>query len=150
MPMRTIGEILGHKEKKEVVVLEQGRSVLDAVQKMDAANTGSVVVLEDARVVGIFTERDLMRRVVLKGLDLARISVDQVMTRDLIYTSRDETLAAAMAKMTRHRCRHLPVVENERLAGLVSIGDLMKEISDEQSVEIEFLREYIYSRPPAS
>jgi len=68
------------------------------------------------------------------------------MTRDLLFASPADDGGEAMSKMTRHRCRHLPVIDGERLAGVVSIGDLMKEISDEQSVEIHFLKEYIYSR----
>ena len=127
--MRTIGEILASKRLREVVSVEAGDTVLEAVRHMDEANTGAVVVLEQGRLVGIFTERDLMRRVVLEGRDVSTTGVSE-----------------AMSKMTRHRCRHLPVVDGERLVGVISIGDLMKEISDEQSVEIHFLKEYIYSR----
>ena len=144
--MRTIGEILAAKRLGDVVTVGAGDTVLEAVRRMDDANTGSVVVLDGNRLAGIFTERDLMRRVVLRGHDVAATPVSQVMTRDLIFTEPDEAGEEAMSKMTRHRCRHLPVVEGERLVGLVSIGDLMKEISDEQSVEIHFLKEYIYSR----
>jgi CBS domain-containing protein len=84
--------------------------------------------------------------VVLKGLDISTTPVANVMTRNLVYTEPADPAEEAMAKMTHHRCRHLPVVEGERLVGLVSIGDLMKELSDEQTVEIQFLKEYIYSR----
>jgi CBS domain-containing protein len=144
--MRTIGEILASKRLRDVVTVETADSVLEAVRRMDDANTGSVVVLEGSRLAGIFTERDLMRRVVLRGRDVTSTPVSHVMTRDLIFTEPDAAGEEAMSKMTRHRCRHLPVVDGERLVGLVSIGDLMKEISDEQSVEIHFLKEYIYSR----
>jgi CBS domain-containing protein len=144
--MRTIGEILASKRLRDVVTVETHDSVLEAVRRMDEANTGSVVVLEGSRLAGIFTERDLMRRVVLRGYDVKSTPVSQVMTRDLIFTKPDAAGEEVMSKMTRHRCRHLPVVDGERLVGLVSIGDLMKDISDEQSVEIHFLKEYIYSR----
>ena len=144
--MRTIGEILASKRLRDVVTVETADSVLEAVRRMDDANTGSVVVLEGSRLAGIFTERDLMRRVVLRGRDVTSTPVSHVMTRDLIFTEPEAAGEEAMSKMTRHRCRHLPVVDGERLVGLVSIGDLMKEISDEQSVEIHFLKEYIYSR----
>jgi len=144
--MRTIGEILASKRLRTVVSVEVGASVLEAVRQMDVANTGAVVVLEADRLVGIFTERDLMRRVVLRGLDVATTGVSGVMTRDLLFSQPAEPGEEAMSKMTRHRCRHLPVVDGERLVGVISIGDLMKEISDEQSVEIQFLKEYIYSR----
>ena len=144
--MRTIAEILAGKRLREVVAVEMRGTVLDAVRRMDEANTGAVVVLEDARLVGIFTERDLMRRVVLKGRDVATTPVADVMTRDLLFASPDADGGEAMSKMTRHRCRHLPVVDGERLVGVISIGDLMKEMTDDQSVEIHFLKEYIYSR----
>lgn len=144
--MRTIGEILAGKRLREVVTVDASDTVLEAVRQMDQANTGSVVVLDDDRMSGIFTERDLMRRVVLRGRDVSQTRVSEVMTRDLVFTEPSEPGKDAMSKMTRHRCRHLPVIEGERLLGVVSIGDLMKEISDEQSVEIHFLKEYIYSR----
>jgi signal-transduction protein with cAMP-binding, CBS, and nucleotidyltransferase domain len=126
--------------------VDEGESVLEAVRRMDQANTGAVVALAGDRVAGIFTERDLMRRVVLRGRDVASTPVAEVMTRDLVFTEPAEPGEEAMSKMTRHRCRHLPVVDGERLVGLVSIGDVMKEISNEQTVEIRFLKEYIYSR----
>lgn len=144
--MPTIGEILERKRLRGIVSVDPGATILEAVRRMDEANTGSIVVLDQERLVGIFTERDLMRRVVLKGLDLSRTVVSDVMTRDLVYTETSEEISSAMGKMTRHRCRHLPVVQGERLLGLVSVGDLMKEISEQQTVEIEFLKEYIYSR----
>ena len=115
--MRTIGEILASKRLRDVVTVATGDSVLEAVRRMDDANTGSVVVLEGSRVAGIFTERDLMRRVVLRGHDVTSTPVSQVMTRDLIFTEPDAAGEDAMSKMTRHRCRHLPVVDGERLVG---------------------------------
>ncbi|MGH7822799.1 MAG: CBS domain-containing protein [Candidatus Binatia bacterium] len=144
--MRTIGEILAAKAKPGTVKVAADDTVLEAVRQMDRANTGSVVVLEGDRLVGIFTERDLMRRVVLKGLDIATTAVSDVMTRDLVYSLPDEALEAVMRKMTQHRCRHLPVVDGDNLLGVISIGDVMKELSEEQTVEIQFLKEYIYSR----
>jgi signal-transduction protein with cAMP-binding, CBS, and nucleotidyltransferase domain len=144
--MRTIGEILASKARAGTVTVEASASILEAVRQMDRANTGSVVVLEGRQVVGIFTERDLMRRVVLKGLDLENTPVSAVMTRDLIYAEPNDPAEEAMAKMTHHRCRHLPVVEAGTLLGVVSIGDLMKELTEQQEVEIQFLKEYIYSR----
>jgi CBS domain-containing protein len=144
--MRTIGEILAAKAKAGTVKVDARATVYDAVREMDRANTGSVVVVDGERLVGIFTERDLMRRVVLKGLDIGETRVSEVMTRDLIYAEPGERAREAMTKMTSHRCRHLPVVEGESLVGVVSIGDLMKEHTAEQEVEIHLLKEYIYSR----
>lgn len=144
--MRTTGEILARKVKLGTVTIDSKETILEAVRQMDKANTGSVVVLEGDRLVGIFTERDLMRRVVLKGLDISSIRVEEVMTRDLAYAEPSDPGEEAMAKMTKHRCRHLPVVDGQRLVGVISIGDLIREMAEEQTVEIQFLKEYIYSR----
>ncbi|MGH7855790.1 MAG: CBS domain-containing protein, partial [Candidatus Binatia bacterium] len=129
--MRTIGEILAAKAKRGTVKVESADTVYEAVRQMDRANTGSVVVVQGERLVGIFTERDLMRRVVLKGLDLTATPVSAVMTRDLVYSRPDEPAEAVMTKMTQHRCRHLPVVDGDNLLGVISIGDVMKELSEE-------------------
>ncbi|MGH7802885.1 MAG: CBS domain-containing protein [Candidatus Binatia bacterium] len=144
--MKTVNEILARKARAGVIAVSVGATVFDAVHAMDQGNTGAVVVLDGDRLAGIFTERDLMRRVVMKGRDIGGTPVADVMTRDLLYTEPGEAAENAMAKMTRHRCRHLPVIEGEQLVGVLSIGDLMKEISEEQDVEIRFLKEYIYSR----
>jgi len=144
--MKTVNEILARKTRVGVVAVSVQATVFDAVREMDRGNTGAVVVLDGDRLAGIFTERDLMRRVVMKGRDIGATPVAEVMTSELLYTEPADAAESAMAKMTRHRCRHLPVVEGERLVGVLSIGDLMKEISEEQDVEIRFLKEYIYSR----
>ena len=144
--MRTTGEILARKVKLGTITIDSKETILEAVRQMDKANTGSVVVLEGDRLVGIFTERDLMRRVVLKGLDVSSVRVEEVMTRDLAYAEPSDPGEEAMAKMTKHRCRHLPVVDGQRLVGVISIGDLIREMAEEQTVEIQFLKEYIYSR----
>ncbi len=144
--MRKVGEILARKAKPGTVTIDQKETVLEAVRQMDKLNTGSVVVFDADRLVGIFTERDLMRRVVLKGLSVSSTRVEDVMTCNLVFTEPSDPGEEAMAKMTTHRCRHLPVVEGQRLVGVISVGDLMKEMSEEQTVEIQFLKEYIYSR----
>ena len=144
--MKTVNEILARKTRVGVVAVSVEAKVFDAVRAMDQGNTGAVVVLDGDLLAGIFTERDLMRRVVMKTRDIGATPVADVMTRDLIYAEGGDPAESAMAKMTRHRCRHLPVIDGERLLGVLSIGDLMKEISEEQDVEIQFLKEYIYSR----
>ena len=143
--MKTVQDVLDRKARPGVVTVQVSDSVLEAVRHMDAANTGAVVVLERNRLAGIFTERDLMRRVVLPGREIAATKVSEVMTRELVYTEPGEPVSGAMATMTQHRCRHLPVVAGERLVGVLSIGDLMKQITEEQVVEIRFLKEFITS-----
>jgi CBS domain-containing protein len=143
--MRTVAEILRRKAKQAIISVQSAHSVLEAVRQMDVANTGSAVVLEGTQLVGIFTERDLMRRVVLQGRDVAATRVADVMTRDLIYCEPDEPADQVMGKITQHRCRHLPVVDGGKLVGVISIGDLTKEFAADQAVEIEFLKQYISS-----
>lgn len=143
--MSTVGEILRRKALQTIVSCAASDSVLDAVREMDRANTGSVVVLEDDRLVGIFSERDLMRRVVLRGREAAATAVSEVMTRELVCARPEEDVQAAMARMTRHRCRHLPVVTGDRVEGVISIGDLMKEQVVEQTDEILILKQFISS-----
>ena len=142
--MRTIGEILGDKPSRKTVCVDADHSVLEAVRRMDEANTGSVVVLEKTRLVGIFTERDLMRRVVLPRRDVESTRVAEVMTRDLVFCTPSDPASDVMSKMTQSRCRHFPVIDGTNLHGVISIGDLMKEISAQQEVEISFLKEFIF------
>ena len=115
--MRTIGEILAGKRLREVVSADATDTVLEAVRRMDQANTGAVVVLDGNRLAGIFTERDLMRRVVLCGRDVAVTRLAEVMTRDLVFSEPGEAAEEAMAKITRHRCRH-PLPEGIHLLSL--------------------------------
>lgn len=143
--MTTVGEILRRKARQSIVSCAAADSVLDAVRRMDEANTGSVVVLEGDQLAGIFTERDLMRRVVLRGREAAATEVSEVMTRELVYARPEEDAQAVMARMTRHRCRHLPVIEGDRVIGVVSIGDLIKEQVVEQTDEILVLKQFIAS-----
>lgn len=143
--MPTIGEILRRKARQSIVSCGAADSVLDAVRRMDEANTGSVVVLQGDQLAGIFTERDLMRRVVLRGREAATTEVSEVMTRELVYARPEEDAHAAMARMTRHRCRHLPVIDGDRAIGVVSIGDLIKEQVVEQTDEILVLKQFISS-----
>ncbi|MET0152472.1 MAG: CBS domain-containing protein, partial [Candidatus Binatia bacterium] len=107
---------------------------------------GAVVGRAGAGRGGISRARAVWRGGGVGGPAAPPTPLAQVMTRELVFTEPGEAGEKAMAKITRHRCRHLPVVDGERLVGVVSIGDLLKEISDEQTVEIRFLKEYMYSR----
>ncbi len=107
-------------------------------------NIGSLVVMDSDKIVGIFTERDYARNVILKGHSSPTTSVREVMTRKVLCTTPGNTVDECMALMTEKRVRHIPVLENKQLVGLISIGDLVKAIISEQKYFIEQLECYIY------
>lgn len=145
---RTVGSIL--KDKGTTVhCTEPEAVVLDAVRVMNRAGVGALLVTDDNVVVGIFTERDVLRRVVDGGLDPTTTRVAKVMTRELVTVTPTITVTEAMAVMTERRCRHLPVMEEDRLLGLVSIGDLTRATVWTQKVHIQDLVNYITGKYPA-
>jgi CBS domain-containing protein len=118
-------------------------SIADAVDEMNRHRVGSVLVLDGPRLVGIFTERDVLRRVVGAELDPKRAAVSEVMSSNVLTITRDATMEETMTIFTEKRCRHLPVVENGRLIGTVSIGDITRWMADHHRVEAEQLKNYI-------
>ena len=132
------------KKGREVATVDRADSVLDAAQEMNRRRIGAVVVRDGDRVVGIFTERDILNRVVAAGLSPASTPVGTVMTSPMAVCGRDTRLAECKAVMTQKRIRHLPVVEEGKLYGIISIGDIMaSEVADQQAT-IEYLHEYLY------
>jgi CBS domain-containing protein len=113
---------------------------------MDALHVGGLIVKDGERVVGIITERDYLRKVILRGRSSKEITVDTIMTRELESVTPDDTVEDAMRLMTEKRCRHLPVFKDGELEGIVSIGDLVKEIIAGQEFEIQIFKDYISSR----
>ena len=146
MDMR-IGEVI-HAKGTNVISIERGASVYDALRKLTIANVGSVLVTANGGVCGIFTERDVVRRVALEGRDALQTRVEEVMTRQVISVSVENTIEEAMALMTIHRCRHLPVTRAGKLAGLVSIGDCVKQLSRRAQAQAEELTHYIVGTYP--
>lgn len=118
-------------------------TVFQALEVMAERNVGALVVLEDGRLVGMLSERDYARKVILKGLASRQTAVGDVMTREVVTVGPDHTVDDCMQRMTAGRFRHLPVVEDERVVGIVSIGDLVATIIAEQAFEIEQLRGYV-------
>ena len=118
-------------------------SVYDAVAEMNRHRIGAIVVLDGERLVGIFTERDVLRRVVGAGLDPKRALVADVMTSGVLTISPDTAVDEAMLIFTEKRCRHLPVVADGRLIGVLSIGDITRWMSDAHRAEAEHLKNYI-------
>ncbi|RZL94667.1 MAG: CBS domain-containing protein [Variovorax sp.] len=141
--MKTVAEILKAKGDQEVHSIEPGASVFDAVKLMAQKNIGALLVMEQDRIVGMISERDYARKVVL----LARSSKDtplrDIMTTAVIYVRPSQTSEECMALMTESRVRHLPVLDDGKLIGLISIGDLVKGIISEQKFIIEQLQHYI-------
>lgn len=118
-------------------------TVLDAVERMNEVRIGALVVVEGDRVVGIFTERDVLTRVIAGRLEPATTLVSDVMTRDLLTISADASVTEAMVQVTDKRCRHLPVFDGPRLVGLVSIGDLTSWVVRDQERTITDLNDYV-------
>lgn len=118
-------------------------SVSVAVGRMNALHIGALVITDDSHVVGIFTERDVLTRIVGAGLDPRSTTVAQVMTRDPVTVQPTATVSEALHVMTNRRCRHLPVIEGSRLHGLISIGDLISWIVRVQERTIYDLQDYI-------
>lgn len=118
-------------------------TVYTAIERMDQKGVGALVVLHDSVLVGIVSERDYARKVILKGHSSKETKVRDIMTTRVYYTLADEDVEACMAVMTNHRVRHLPVLQEQRVIGMISIGDVVKHIIAEQRSTIEHLEHYI-------
>jgi CBS domain-containing protein len=140
-----VSEILGDKGH-DVLEIEAGAPVLEAVKRMVEANVGSLLVTDDGSIVGIVTERDYLRRVTLEDRDQRTTPVREVMSSPLVVVTPDTPLDECMAIMTDRRIRHLPVTEHGQVVAIVSIGDVVKFMSQEQSFELRYLHEYITGR----
>jgi IMP dehydrogenase len=141
--MATIRDILNRKGAA-VIAVPPATTVLDAAQLMNDRGIGAVLVTEGPALAGIFTERDLMRRVVATRRDPATTPVSQVMTASLVTISTTATVEECASLMTARRIRHLPVLDGETLTGVVTIGDLMAFQVDEQASTIAQLNSYVY------
>ncbi len=118
-------------------------SVFDAIKLMADKSVGSLIVLDDDELSGIVTERDYARKVIIKGRSSESTRVSEIMSTDVLTTSSSETVNQCMELMTKRRIRHLPVVEDNRVIGMISIGDLVEAIIADQQEEIEQLESYI-------
>jgi CBS domain-containing protein len=141
--MTTVAQILKSKRDKAVYTIAPTASVLDAVRLMAEKNIGGLLVLEGGNVVGVVTERDLVRKAFLMAKSTQDTPVLEIMTSEVMYVSLERTSEECMALMTENRFRHLPVLDQGKLAGLVSIGDLVKDVISEQKHIIEQLEHYI-------
>ena len=140
--MNQLSEILEEKGG-DVLQIDADASVFEAVQRMVEMNVGSLLVTEGGEIAGIVTERDYLRRVTLEGRTDRETPVREIMSSPLIVVTPETTIDECMALMTDRRIRHLPVVDEGKVVGLVSIGDLVKFKSKQQTLEIHDLTHYI-------
>jgi len=140
--MSTIRDILESKGNKVLTVSSQV-SVLEAIGKMSEANIGAVVIQDGDQPSGIFTERDYLRKIALKGRSSNDTEVAEVMSSPLFTVEPTEATQVAMESMTERRCRHLVVTENGNMVGIVSLGDLVKHMLQEKEAEVQQLSSYI-------
>jgi CBS domain-containing protein len=141
--MQTVTHILQSKKKQTVCSIAPTAMVIDAIRLLAEKGIGALLVMEGERIVGIVSERDLVRKVDLLGRSSSDTPVRDIMTSSVMYVSPDQTNEQCMALMTENRLRHLPVMDNGKLIGLISIGDLVKDIIFEQQFIIHQLEHYI-------
>jgi CBS domain-containing protein len=137
-----LAEILEEKGR-DILEIDAQASVFEAVQLLVEMNVGSLLVTEGEEITGIVTERDYLRRVALEGRTDRNTAVREIMSSPLIVATPDTSIDECMALMTDRRIRHLPVIEEGKVVGLVSIGDLVKFKSKQQTFEIQYLTDYI-------
>ncbi|GAB2810541.1 CBS domain-containing protein [Ferruginibacter profundus] len=142
--MKKVSQILGRKGSN-VVTITPDITVLDALKQMAEKNIGSIVVLENGQYVGILTERDYARKVILKGKSSTTTLVNEIMSTGLPRITPDNSLETCMQIMSENNIRYLPVFENDQLCGIISINDVIKETILTQKETIEHLQNYIHS-----
>lgn len=141
--MKTLHQVLANKKYKEVISIAPHRPVYDALVVLAEYKIGALVVLEGEKLVGIFSERDYAREVILKGRSSKTTAISEVMTATVLTGNPSDTVDQAMALMSEKRIRHLPVVEDNKVIGMLSIGDLVKETMAHQQNLIKQLEKYI-------
>src|SRR5438128_7337066 len=142
-PMKVVAHILKAKADQTVYNIMPTASVFEAVKLMAEKNIGALLVMEGEKIVGMITERDYARKIILIGRSSKDTPVRDVMTSPVMYVGPTQTNEECMALMTENRLRHLPVMDSGKLIGLISIGDLVKDIISEQSFIIQQLEHYI-------
>lgn len=142
--MKQIAELI---EGQTLIVLEPGQTVRSAAQTMSERNVGAVAVVDQGRLAGIFSERDIMSRVVARGLNPEDTTVGLVMSKELVVAESGDDLDSALQKMHAIRARHLPVVDNGKLVGMISIRDLLELDDEQQRAKATFLNELVTYSP---
>jgi len=141
--MKSASQILASKREQAVQTITPAASVFDAVKLMAEKSIGALLVMEGEKIAGIITERDYARKIILMGRSSKETPVRDIMTSPVMYVRPDQSNEECMALMTDNRLRHLPVVDKDKLIGLISIGDLVKDIISELKFIIDQLEHYI-------
>ncbi len=134
-------------QRLQLISARPDATVFEVALTMTEGHVGAIPILDGETLVGIFSERDLMQRVVVSGRDPKTTYVSEVMTRDVVTTRLDESVDASLEKMKNAGCRHLPVVDEGRVLGVISMRDLLKDELAEQGDEIQNLRAYLHQSP---
>lgn len=140
--MKNVTALL-HDKSKQVYSLNADASVLDAIRMMAEQRIGSVLIMQDGQLQGIVTERDYARKVILLGRSSGDTAIADIMSSPVLTVKPTDTVTHCMTLMTEHKIRHLPVLEGEHVVGLISIGDLVKAVIEQQQIEIKQLQSYI-------
>ena len=142
--MKTLKEIM---REGFIFAVQKRAPVIEACRLMEAHNVGIVAVLDGERLAGVFSERDVVRRVVNRGLDVQKTVVSEVMTMDLVVATAEEDYQTAMRMMDQANIRHLPIVHGDRMLSMLSIRDLMRVDMARMTEEIRYLHEYLFQVP---
>jgi CBS domain-containing protein len=145
--MLTVGQILARKAGYDVCTIGPDATVFDAIRMLAEHNIGSLIVTKHEKLLGVITERDYARKVILQGRSSKTTAVCEVMTKDVVYTTPESTLEDCMALMITKFIRHLPVLEGGRIVGIVSIGDVVKAELSERELLISDLVSYVTDSP---
>ena len=141
--VKTVKDILRGRGS-EIWSVSPTTTAYDALEVMAAKNIGAVLVFENEKLVGVFSERDYARKVILKGKSSKDTNVGELMTQDVFYVKPENTLDECMALMTSKHIRHLPVFDNNQIKGIITIGDVVKEVISEQEIMIKDLEDFIH------
>ena len=142
--MQTVRQLVNSKAHR-LLSIQPDNTIYDALRKMSEHDVGALIVLQDKKLVGIFSERDYARKVILEGKTSKQTLISEIMTKQVICVSPDRTADECMALMTEKRVRHLPVIENKLVVALISIGDVVREMISDQKQTIAQLEQYTMS-----
>ncbi len=148
MQTKTIQDLLKTKGERPIISVEPDANVFDAVVTMVSNNIGALIIIEGDSVCGIMSERDYLRFIAQQGRTARDTPVHELMTRKVVYVTPDTDLPQVMAIMTEKRIRHVPVMSEKTLLGIISIGDVVKAIGQNQTAQIRVLEEYISDAYP--